>query len=40
MTGRSVSDAPHVPVLLDEVVTAMALHESDTAVDGTFGAGG
>ena len=40
MTGRSASQAPHVPVLLQEVVTAMAVHEGETAVDGTFGAGG
>ncbi|MDQ2705727.1 MAG: 16S rRNA (cytosine(1402)-N(4))-methyltransferase, partial [Pseudomonadota bacterium] len=40
MSGRSASSAPHVPVLLEEVMTAMAVHEGDTAVDGTFGAGG
>ena len=40
MTGRDATHAPHVPVLLDEVVTAMALREGETAVDGTFGAGG
>ena len=40
MTGRSAPSAPHVPVLLEEVMTAMALHEGETAVDGTFGAGG
>ncbi len=31
---------PHVPVLIEEVVAAMALHTGDTVVDGTFGAGG
>ena len=31
---------PHVPVLMEEVVAAMALHQGDTVVDGTFGAGG
>ena len=40
MTGRSERQAPHVPVLLDEVMTAMAVHQGETAVDGTFGAGG
>ena len=38
MTGRAKT--PHVPVLIDEVIAALALHEGDTAVDGTFGAGG
>ena len=38
MTGRDRT--PHVPVLIDEVIAALALHEGDTAVDGTFGAGG
>src|SRR3954468_11518635 len=32
--------APHVPVLVNEVVTALAIHDGDTLVDGTFGAGG
>ena len=36
MTGR----APHTPVLIDEVIDALALQPNDTAVDGTFGAGG
>ena len=36
MTGR----APHKPVLIDEVIGALALQPGDTAVDGTFGAGG
>lgn len=35
-----MSKAPHVPVLIDEVVAAMALQSGDTVVDGTFGAGG
>lgn len=30
----------HVPVLLDEVVAALAPHDGATYVDGTFGAGG
>ena len=32
--------APHVPVLLDEVMAGLALGTGDTYVDGTFGAGG
>jgi 16S rRNA (cytosine1402-N4)-methyltransferase len=32
--------APHVPVLIDEVVAALAIQPGDTLVDGTFGAGG
>ena len=35
-----MSKAPHVPVLIEEVVAAMALQAGDTVVDGTFGAGG
>ena len=30
----------HIPVLLSEVVSALALEASDTVVDGTFGGGG
>ena len=37
MTGAT---APHVPVLLDEVVAALAVQQGETHVDGTFGAGG
>ena len=40
MTGRGSTPAPHVPVLLDEVIGAMAIQPGETAVDGTFGAGG
>jgi 16S rRNA (cytosine1402-N4)-methyltransferase len=36
MTGTRA----HVPVLIDEVITALAIHDGGTAVDGTFGAGG
>jgi 16S rRNA (cytosine1402-N4)-methyltransferase len=32
--------APHVPVLLAEVVAALRIAEGETHVDGTFGAGG
>lgn len=35
-----MSDAPHLPVLVDEVVTGLAVQENSTHVDGTFGAGG
>ncbi len=34
------SGAPHVPVLLDEVVVALAPAPGETIVDATFGAGG
>jgi 16S rRNA (cytosine1402-N4)-methyltransferase len=37
MTGAA---APHVPVLLAEVVAALAVQQGETHVDGTFGAGG
>ena len=40
MTSTGTKLAPHVPVLVNEVIAAMALHEGSTAVDGTFGAGG
>ncbi len=32
--------APHIPVLLDEVIAALAPAPGETIVDGTFGAGG
>lgn len=32
--------APHVPVLLDEVIAALAIVPGEVHVDGTFGAGG
>ncbi len=34
------ASAPHVPVLLDEVVAALALPGAQLTIDGTFGAGG
>ncbi len=40
MTGTGITRAPHVPVLINEVIAALALNEGDTAVDATFGAGG
>ena len=33
-------NAPHIPVLLDEVIGALAISQGETHVDGTFGAGG
>jgi 16S rRNA (cytosine1402-N4)-methyltransferase len=35
-----VSAAPHVPVLIDEVLDALAIAPGEVHVDGTFGAGG
>lgn len=32
--------APHIPVLLDEVMTALAISPGETHIDGTYGAGG
>jgi 16S rRNA (cytosine1402-N4)-methyltransferase len=32
--------APHIPVLLNEVIAALAISPGETHVDGTFGAGG
>lgn len=32
--------APHIPVLLDEVISALAINPGECHVDGTFGAGG
>ena len=40
MTSRASNDAPHLPVLLQEVVTGLAIVPGETLVDGTFGAGG
>ena len=36
----SMNAAPHVPVLLDEVIAALSPSAGETHVDGTFGAGG
>lgn len=38
--GASEHDAPHVPVLLDEVLAALSPLDGARIVDGTFGAGG
>ena len=35
-----MTDAPHIPVLLDEVVAALAPAPAEVMVDATFGAGG
>ena len=35
-----MSDVPHIPVLLDEVIDALAIAPGETHVDATFGAGG
>ncbi|WP_416463460.1 16S rRNA (cytosine(1402)-N(4))-methyltransferase RsmH [Sphingomonas sp. VDB2] len=35
-----MSDAPHIPVLIDEVLDALAIAPGEIHVDGTFGAGG
>ncbi|HTK58471.1 MAG TPA: 16S rRNA (cytosine(1402)-N(4))-methyltransferase RsmH [Sphingomicrobium sp.] len=40
MTNGANNDAPHLPVLLQEVVTGLAIVPGETLVDGTFGAGG
>ncbi|HEY6048787.1 MAG TPA: 16S rRNA (cytosine(1402)-N(4))-methyltransferase RsmH [Sphingomicrobium sp.] len=40
MTSTGTHKAPHVPVLVSEVIAALAVHGEDTVVDGTFGAGG
>ena len=40
MTGAGTWTAPHVPVLVDQVVEALAVNDGGTVVDGTFGAGG
>lgn len=41
MTSAAIrQDAPHVPVLVDEVMQGLALQPGETLVDGTFGAGG
>src|SRR5438105_8968310 len=40
MTSAGANTAPHVPVLVNEVVAALAIQNGETVVDGTFGAGG
>ena len=40
MTSTGTNTAPHVPVLVGEILDALALQSGETVVDGTFGAGG
>tara|TARA_A100001391_G_scaffold114330_2_gene77206 strand:- start:26167 stop:27138 length:972 start_codon:yes stop_codon:yes gene_type:complete len=40
MSGATTSEAPHVPVLLDEVIDALAPQPGELIVDATMGAGG
>lgn len=40
MSAAAAVHAPHVPVLLDEVLDALAIRPGETHVDGTYGAGG
>ena len=40
MTSTGAHTAPHVPVLVGDVIAALQLHGGETVVDGTFGAGG
>jgi 16S rRNA (cytosine1402-N4)-methyltransferase len=40
MSAAAATDRRHLPVLVDEVVAALAVAPGETHVDGTFGAGG
>jgi 16S rRNA (cytosine1402-N4)-methyltransferase len=40
MNPAATSQSSHIPVLLDEVLDALAIAPGETHVDGTFGAGG
>ena len=40
MTSSGATTAPHVPVLVSDVIAALRLQAGEIAVDGTFGAGG
>ena len=40
MTSTGANTAPHVPVLVNDAIAALAIQDGDTVVDGTFGAGG
>ena len=40
MTSTGTNTAPHVPVLVSEVIAALRLSGGEMVVDGTFGAGG
>ena len=37
MTSTGANTAPHVPVLVSEVIAALALQHGETAVDAFFG---
>ncbi len=40
MTAAALAQAPHVPVLIDQVIAGLSIQSGETHVDGTFGAGG
>ena len=40
MTAAVASTSPHIPVLVEEVLDALAIAPGETHVDGTFGGGG
>ena len=40
MSGAGTTKAPHVPVLIADVIASLAIRGGETLVDGTFGAGG
>ena len=40
MTNAGTNQAPHVPVLVSDVIAALGVQGGETVVDGTFGAGG
>jgi len=40
MTSPGANKAPHVPVLVNDVIAALQLNGGEIVVDGTFGAGG
>lgn len=40
MSAAAVAPAPHLPVLIEEVISGLSVQPGETHVDGTFGAGG
>ena len=40
MSAAAVAPAPHLPVLIEEVISGLSVQSGETHVDGTFGAGG
>lgn len=40
MMAAAANNAPHIPVMLNEVIAALAPSDNEIHVDGTFGAGG